>query len=90
MENFENYTIFILKVRRVGNKITYHKKFLVGSSFDKWVKITHPNFLSSLNVNHKVTYEDSKFSDISKQKAEVLNLLVIPANDLKLYYTIVD
>ena len=41
-------------------------------------------------VFHKVTYEDSKFTYISKQKAEVLNLLVIPANDLKLYYTIVD
>ena len=41
-------------------------------------------------VFHKVTYEDSNLAYISKQKAEVLNLLVIPANDLKLYYTIVD
>ena len=41
-------------------------------------------------VFHKVTYEDSKSTYISKQKAAVLNLLVIPANDLKLYYTIVD
>ena len=37
-----------------------------------------------------VTYKDSNLACISKQKAEVLNLLVIPANDLKLYYTIVD
>ena len=34
-------------------------------------------------VFHMVTYKDLN-------KAEVLNLLVIPANDLKLYYTIVD
>ena len=59
MKISENCTLFILKVKKVGTKITYHKKFLVGSSFDKWVKITHPNFLSSLNVNHRVTYEET-------------------------------
>ena len=41
-------------------------------------------------VFHMVTYKDSNLAYISKQKVEVLNLLVIPANDLKLYYTIVD
>ena len=41
-------------------------------------------------VFHMVAYKDSDLAYISKQKAEVLNLLVIPANDLKLYYTIVD
>ena len=41
-------------------------------------------------VFHRVAYKDSNSAFISKQKAEVLNLLVIPANDLKLYYTIVD
>ena len=41
-------------------------------------------------VFHRVTYEDSNLAYISKQTVEVLNLLVIPANDLKLYYTIVD
>ena len=41
-------------------------------------------------VFHRVTYEDSILTYISKQTVEVLNLLVIPANDLKLYYTIVD
>ena len=41
-------------------------------------------------VFHRVTYKDADTVLISKQKAEVLNLLVIPANDLKLYYTIVD
>ncbi len=41
-------------------------------------------------VFHKVAYKDSDLAYISKQKAELLNLLVIPANDLKLYYTIVD
>ena len=41
-------------------------------------------------VFHRVTYKDSDTALISKQTAEVLNLLVIPANDLKLYYTIVD
>ena len=41
-------------------------------------------------VFHMVTYKDSNLAYISKQTAEGLNLLVIPANDLKLYYTIVD
>jgi hypothetical protein len=41
-------------------------------------------------VFHMVAYEDSNLTYISKQTVEVLNLLVIPANDLKLYYTIVD
>ena len=41
-------------------------------------------------VFHRVAYKDSDLVYLSKQKAEVLNLLVIPANDLKLYYTIVD
>ena len=41
-------------------------------------------------VFHRVTYKDSNLANIPKQTAEVLNLLVIPANDLKLYYTIVD
>lgn len=39
---------------------------------------------------HRVTYKNSNLAHVSKKKAEVLNLLVIPANDLKLYYTIVD
>ena len=59
MKSSENCTLFLLKVKKVGAKITYYKKFLVGISFDKWVEITHPNFLSSLNVNHKVTYEET-------------------------------
>lgn len=59
MKSSENCTLFILKVKKVGTKITYHKKFIVGSSFDKWEKITHPNFLSSLNVNHRITYEET-------------------------------
>ena len=41
-------------------------------------------------VFHRVAYKDSNLTYISKQTVEVLNLLVIPANDLKLYYTIVD
>ena len=41
-------------------------------------------------VFHMITYKDSSLAYISKRKAEVFNLLVIPANDLKLYYTIVD
>ena len=41
-------------------------------------------------VFHRVAYKDSNLTYLSKQKAELLNLLVIPANDLKLYYTIVD
>ena len=59
MKKFENYTLFLLKVKISGNKTTYHKKFLVGSSFDKWVKISHPCFLSSINVNHRITYEET-------------------------------
>ena len=41
-------------------------------------------------VFHRVAYEDSYLTYISEQTVEELNLLVIPANDLKLYYTIVD
>ena len=41
-------------------------------------------------VFHRVAYKASDSVYIYKQKAELLNLLVIPANDLKLYYTIVD
>ena len=45
---------------------------------------------SNRPVFHLVTYNDSEMAYISKQSAEVLNLLVIPANDLKLYYTVVE
>lgn len=63
MTNFqssENYTLFILKVKKTGEKITYHKKFLVGCYFDKWLKITDINFMSSINVNHRITHEETR------------------------------
>ena len=60
MQSSENCTLFILKMKKkTGDEITYYKKFLVGNSFDEWVEITHLNFLSSLNVNHRITYEET-------------------------------
>ena len=59
MQSSENSTLFVLKVKKTGDEITYYKKFLIGSSFDRWVEITHPSFLSSINVNHRITYEET-------------------------------
>ena len=57
-ENPENSTLFILKVKETSSKTTYYKKYLVGSMFDEWLDITYVGFMSSVNINHRVTHRE--------------------------------